>query len=606
MWSVFTRVGVRRRNTFSYDHTTWTKPMSANFLASVVLQGFRFWLNSYSPVHLNIPSSESETGMPLPDILARWVADPRYLLDKVQVPNDAGVRLASGIIQGTARAVSDGSYKQGIVGTAACGLAADDQDKDCLKALNTVPGWADDQSPYRSELTGILGSLTLVLAVCYSFDIQDGSVTLALDGEAAMKQAMAQADKNTPLKVSQKHFDLLQVCRSLIRMLPVRIQWRWVESHQRENGVVNLDWWAKMNDWCDHNAKLFGKHCRLHPMVPRTKLFGETVAIEVDGHKLSHTSVDDLYCRTFGKKTLAYWRKRSEHTQEAQNQVQWEVAARARNALPSGLYSWHAKYVSGHLPTSQLLLKRQHQDHAECPRCNEAPETQLHVLRCPAPSATSKWTEGMNNLRACLSKEVTHPGLAAAISTILSLWQKGATIQVSLLPGGPRVRHAANLQQSLLGWNSFVSGQWHWAWQELQANYLQSIGSRRAGKRWATAIIRQFFLIAWDMWLHRNHIRHIPGGQRDRDRGRETDPLIRGYFYDGIASLHVNDHHLLTDHSCDTVLGWPYEEKRKWLQSVALAKEFKEQEPDLATYRTPADLRRQQQFMVNWLNSANP
>jgi hypothetical protein len=65
------------------------------------------------------------------------------------------------------------------VRTVACLLAADD------KALNMVPGWADDQSPYRSEFTGIVGSLTLVLAVCYSFDSQDGSVTL--DGEAAMK-----------------------------------------------------------------------------------------------------------------------------------------------------------------------------------------------------------------------------------------------------------------------------------------------------------------------------------------------------------------------------------------------------------------------------------
>jgi hypothetical protein len=52
-----------------------------------------------------------------------------------------------------------------------------------------VPGWEDDQSPYRSELTGIVGSLTLLLAVCYSFDIQSGSVTLALDGDSAMKQA---------------------------------------------------------------------------------------------------------------------------------------------------------------------------------------------------------------------------------------------------------------------------------------------------------------------------------------------------------------------------------------------------------------------------------
>jgi hypothetical protein len=48
---------------------------------------------------------------------------------------------------------------------AACIVAADAQDKDCLQALNMVPGWEDDQSPYRSELTGVVGSLALLLVV---------------------------------------------------------------------------------------------------------------------------------------------------------------------------------------------------------------------------------------------------------------------------------------------------------------------------------------------------------------------------------------------------------------------------------------------------------
>jgi hypothetical protein len=107
-----------------------------------------------------------------------------------------------------------------------CIVAADAQDKDCLQAFNMVPGWEDDQSPYRSKLT-------LLLAVCYSFDIQSGSATLALDGDSAMKQAMRQVDTTIPLKADQSHFDLLQVCRSILKRLPIEIQWRWVESHQR-------------------------------------------------------------------------------------------------------------------------------------------------------------------------------------------------------------------------------------------------------------------------------------------------------------------------------------------------------------------------------------
>jgi hypothetical protein len=47
-----------------------------------------------------------------------------------------------------------------------------------------------------------------------------------------------------------------------------------------------------------------------------------------------------------------------------------------------------------------------------------------------------------------------------------------------------------------------------------------------------------------------------------------------------------------------------WEAKVKWLKLVAVAKEFKEVKPDLGVYRRPESVRRQQQFMLNWLNSA--
>jgi hypothetical protein len=147
-------------------------------------------------------------------------------LDQVHIPDDGGVALSQGIIQGSAQAVSDGSYKLGVIGTAACIVAADAHDNDCLQAFNMVPGWEDDQSLYLGELMGIVGSLTLLLlAVCYSFDIQLGLVTLALDDDSAMKQTMRQVDTTIPLKADQSHcFDLLQVCRSLLKRLPIKIK----------------------------------------------------------------------------------------------------------------------------------------------------------------------------------------------------------------------------------------------------------------------------------------------------------------------------------------------------------------------------------------------
>jgi hypothetical protein len=168
-----------------------------------------------------------------------------------------------------------------------------------------------------------------------------------------------------------------------------------------------MDWWARKNDWCDTKAKAFGHRCRTQSQVPREKLFGESMTVHVAGEKLTHTSVEDLYTRTFGKRTLAYWRIRRQHTEAAQTHVQWDAAAKARQTLPSGLRQWHAKYVSGHLPTLQVLLKWKYQNHAECPRCDIVPETQAHILRCQAPAAVAKWKGNMDNLRDFLKNEQT-------------------------------------------------------------------------------------------------------------------------------------------------------------------------------------------------------
>jgi ketosteroid isomerase-like protein len=66
-------------------------------------------MNSCAPLDLEIPPSGMEIGVPLNDLLERWVDDPQFLLEQVHIPDDGGVALAQGIIQCSARA--DGSYK---------------------------------------------------------------------------------------------------------------------------------------------------------------------------------------------------------------------------------------------------------------------------------------------------------------------------------------------------------------------------------------------------------------------------------------------------------------------------------------------------------------
>jgi hypothetical protein len=79
------------------------KPVSANMPASVFIQGgTRYWMNSCASLDLEIPPSVTDVGVPLHDLLERWVDDPQFLLEQVHIPDDGGVALAQGIIQGSA------------------------------------------------------------------------------------------------------------------------------------------------------------------------------------------------------------------------------------------------------------------------------------------------------------------------------------------------------------------------------------------------------------------------------------------------------------------------------------------------------------------------
>jgi len=60
-----------------------------------------------------IPTADDLLRGPFDSILSAVnasIADPRILLDSVVVPNDGGDAIAKGIRDGTARAVSDGSF----------------------------------------------------------------------------------------------------------------------------------------------------------------------------------------------------------------------------------------------------------------------------------------------------------------------------------------------------------------------------------------------------------------------------------------------------------------------------------------------------------------
>ena len=81
-----------------------------------------------------------------------------------------------------------------------------------------MPGPSSGQSPYRSELAGFDGFLSMVEVFVQVYDIVDGHITLGYDCTSAEQQATG----DWPLTTSQPSFDLLQDICHRIAQCPIK------------------------------------------------------------------------------------------------------------------------------------------------------------------------------------------------------------------------------------------------------------------------------------------------------------------------------------------------------------------------------------------------
>ncbi len=97
-----------------------------------------------------------------------------------------------------------------------------------IQGYNQVPGAAQDQSPYRSELAGLLGTVMMITEICKFHHLTEGQITVACDNISALNLAF-----NTTQTITTKHpdHDLLFAIQHKMRQSKVR----WYHMHVRGN-----------------------------------------------------------------------------------------------------------------------------------------------------------------------------------------------------------------------------------------------------------------------------------------------------------------------------------------------------------------------------------
>jgi hypothetical protein len=491
----------------------------------------------------------------------KWAIESSHITDN-------GNSLAAAILRGDARAVSDGSFKNSMGTSSSILFHSCSTDPNRIVSVNAVPGNPNEQSAYRSELAGISGSLAITAAVCRIHDINEGSITLGLDG----RQALLAAAGDWPLNPARPDFDLITDIRAKVKRLPVRVKWKWVEGHQDDDQSSHLDEWAKANILVDNIAKAFWNHLNHSDHVPTPHRLGdEAWAIHFRGKKLNRMDKSTLYKAITEPTVKDYWGRRGHLQAEDIPNIDWDLIGLAFRSLTTAKKRRVTKHSAGHFGCGTKMLLWKFQDHSECPRCPELAEDPQHILSCPSPAARTCWNAAVTSLEGWMVKHHTMPALTKAIIRSLKAWR---TPPIRPLHRSTTNRYGlqrALLDQNSIGWYNFLMGKVSVRWQAVQHKYFEWLKRRNTGKAWVQALIQKIWEISWSMWDNRNDIRLNTITPANRRAIADLNHQIRAEFDLGTEGVGHRDHHWFVK-PLSHVLAFDKEHKAQWLASVDLAR----------------------------------
>ena len=524
---------------------------------------------------------------PLPDTLLNHIhqlpAGDQWASSYIEI-NDDGHNLASAIQDGTATAISDGSYKDGY-GSSCSVLRGHNRTR--IITINSVPGPTDSQSAYRSELAGISGSLLVLRAICTKYNISSGSITIGLDGKSAIESTR----QDTPLNPCQPDHDLLRDIRYKISQLPISIKWLWIPGHQDDHtSFSQLPPTSQDNIIANDIAKAYCAQLIQRQQPTHNPRFpNEGWTLFLGQHKQTRLNKHKVYEFLTNSDAMNYWTQKLHYPAELTSTIQWDDLGSALHSLNPSMQRHAVKHPTGHFGCGKQLLLWDHQEHDDCPFC-QLQEDPKHILRCADPWPTAIWTQSIEKLRLKLQAMNTDPQITSSVLQCLNRWRSGPE-QQHYPP-----EHPAH-HQSLLGWYPMLLGQISMQWKSTQATYLLSINSRQSPRRWTVQFIRQLLQISWDMWTHRNGFKHGSDGPDQQQLKERLQDEIKDEYDYGLDGLLPRDHHWLNK-PLEHILQLHPATQQQWLSSIANARERYHNQ-----HTVDPTLEQQRTLLRNWLTN---
>ena len=283
--------------------------------------------------------------------------------------------------------------------------------------------------------------------------------------------------------------------------------------------------------------------------------------------KLSQLDYSALYAKMWFPTATKYWAKKHKISEDIIRTVDWDICRDAVSSLPFTERRRLVKHATGQFGVGTKMLLWKFEDHDNCPLCGDQ-ETPEHVILCPDPRASATWSSSLLKLEEWMTFKHTDPALQAAILSRLNTWH--ANDGLSPLDTTSPVLHAVYSQDDI-GWYPFLHGHISHYWMGIQQAYYTSLNLDNTGKQWTKQLLQKLFNVSWDMWEHRNGIKHKTLTPARIRALRNLETSIRAEYHKGNTALLLRDKQLLSK-PLQTVLAYPCIEQEQWLSSVSLAR----------------------------------
>lgn len=344
----------------------------------------------------------------------------------------------------------------------------------------------------------------------------------------------------------------------------------------------------------DNLAKQRLNQCILDGFTPRSQRFAdEGWSISWRGTKLSKLDHGRLYSLMWTGTALEYWTRKHRLDYSTTLTIDWDICGEALHSLSFSRRRRLVKQASGHLGVGKVLQRWGLQNHSECPCC-QGEETPTHVIRCPDPRATTVWETTLSKLSAWMLRKQTDPAIQQAVLRHLREWHDGPSI--SNPSYGPFLRQAIKNQNDI-GWYPFLLGHVSNHWRGVQQAYYDRLSLDNTGKQWVKQLIVQLFNISWDLWEHRNGIKHNSMTPAKLRAILVLDTRIRAEFDLGDAHLHIRDKRWFVKPLHTILDTYTTVEKGQWLASVEMSRWRWTRRRDLHRFQQDAS----RQLLRNWM-----